>query len=195
MTRIITIGREIGSGGRTIGRKLAEKLGIAYYDQEVISEIAKSTAQSQLYVKNVMASRLESLFPIHIMTSFADPNEELNQTIFAAQRDVMREMALMSDCVIVGRCADHVLKDLNPFRVFIYADEESKIARSRAAGYTKGTDKELKAELNKIDKNKAKFYNFYTGQKWGAMENYDVCINATGKELDDIAEGLAKLFR
>lgn len=195
MTKIITIGREIGSGGRTIGRLLAEKLGFAYYDQEVISEIANRTALSETYVKNVMESRFDTLFPIHIMRSFSDPNEELNQSIFASQRDIMREVALMSDCVIVGRCADHVLKDLKPFRIFVYADEESKITRSRAAGYTKGTDKELKTELAKIDKNKAKFYNFYTGQKWGEKENYDLCINASGKELDTIADGIANLFK
>lgn len=195
MTKIITIGREIGSGGRTLGKLLSEKLGIAYYDQEVISEIANRTAAAENYVRNIVAKRFDTPFPIHIMKSFADPNEELNQTLFAAQRDVMREMALKSDCVIVGRCADHVLKDLKPFRVFVYADEEHKIKRSREAGYTKGTDKELKAELNKIDKNKTKFYNFYTGQKWGAKENYDLCINTSDYPLEEIAEKLAEFFK
>lgn len=195
MTKIITIGREIGSGGRTMGKLLAEKLGFAYYDQEVISEIANRTALAESYVKNIVENRSDSVFPIHIMRSFSDPNEELNQSIFATQRDIIMEVAQMSDCVIVGRCADFILKDLKPFRIFVYADTKSKIARSRSVGYTDGTDKELKDNLSKIDKNKAKYYHFYTSQKWGEKANYDLCINTSGKDIEHIAEGLVNLVK
>ena len=130
MNRIITIGREFGSGGRELGRRLSEKLGFAYYDQEIISEIARRTEMSEQYVQSVVEHQPHFSFPIHIGRSFyptASPVFDLTMTIYQEQSRIIREMAMKSDCVIVGRCGDYILRDQEPFRIFVYADMESKI--------------------------------------------------------------------
>ena len=134
MNKIITIGREFGSGGREIGRRLSDALGIAYYDQEVIVEIAKRTKLSEQYVHQIMEHRSVTPFPIHFGCSFynlPNPAWDQNMAIYKEQRDIILEMAQKSDCVIVGRCADYILRDMHPFRLFIYADMESKLRRCR----------------------------------------------------------------
>ena len=175
MERIITIGREFGSGGRELGRRLAENLGYAYYDQEILSEIAERTELSEKYVQSIVEKRPMFSYPIHIL----------------------RELAEKSGCVIVGRCADYILKDSNPFRVFVYADMDSKIERCRRKG--KGqenlTDKEMKKYILDIDKNRARYYEFYTDQKWGDRKNYDICVNTTNEDIKKIANILARLFK
>ncbi len=134
MKQIITIGREFGSGGRELGCRLAEELKIAYYDQEVISEIAKRTEFSEEYVHQIVEHKPITPFPIHIGTSFSpavNPMILQSQSIYQEQSRIIREMAGKSDCVIVGRCADYILRDEKPFRFFVYADMESRISRCR----------------------------------------------------------------
>ena len=119
MNKIITIGREFGSGGREFGRRLAEQLGYAYYDQEIIREIASRTALSEKYVQQIVEHRPVTSFPIHTGRSFMmmyDPLMEQNQSIFRGQCEILQQMAEKSDCVIVGRCADYILRDRNPLR-------------------------------------------------------------------------------
>ena len=126
VNKIITIGREFGSGGREIGRRLSENLGFAYYDQEIISEIAKRTSLSEKYVEAIVEQHSLFSFPIHIGRSFypvADPALDQTLKIYQEQTRIILEMARKSDCVIVGRCADFILKEENPFRIFVYADE------------------------------------------------------------------------
>ena len=104
-------------------------------------------------------------------------------------------MADKSDCVIVGRCGDYILRDLNPFRIFVYADMDAKIARCRERGKEDPplSDKELKQKITKMDKGRAKYYEFYTGQKWGDRLNYDVCINTSGRSIKELAAVLVRL--
>mgnify|MGYP001623109397 CR=1 FL=1 len=137
MNKIITIGREFGSGGREFGRRLSETLGVAYYDQEIISEIAKRTSLSEKYVQAVVEHRPSFSFPIHIGRSFypsANPAFEQTMTVYQEQARIITEMAAKSDCVIVGRCADYILQEYRPFRIFVYADMASKIKRCREKG-------------------------------------------------------------
>ena len=137
MNRIITLGREFGSGGRELGRRLSEKLGIAYYDQEIITEIAKRTALSVEYIHRIEDSVPVASFPIHIgRTFFSMPNPVFQQSInlFREQHKLISELAEKSDCLIVGRCADYILRDSNPFRIFVYADAESKLKGPQAGG-------------------------------------------------------------
>ena len=134
MNRIITIGREFGSGGRELGRRLAERLNYAYYDKEIITEIAKKTELSENYVRNVVEKRPLLQYPIHIGgTFYGVQNTQLEQGawIFREQCNILKEMAEKSNCVIVGRCADYILRDYDPFRIFVYADIEKKIARCK----------------------------------------------------------------
>ena len=114
MNRIITIGREFGSGGREFGRRLAEALGFAYYDQEIISEIAKRTSLSEQYVEAIVEHQPSFSFPIHIGRSFypaVNPAFEQTMAVYQEQARINTQMAAKSNCVIVGRCADYILKE------------------------------------------------------------------------------------
>lgn len=197
MNRIITISREFGSGGREFGRRLAENLGFAYYDQEIVQEIAKRTELSEKYVKQVMTHRPIS-YPIHIGRSFrmmTDPSLDQSQNIFREQCNILREMAEKSDCVIVGRCADYILQEMAPFCIFVYADMPSKVKRCREKNYEKEdlSDRELEKRINAVNRRRADYYEYYTGQKWGDRIHYDLCINTTQGTIKGIAAAIARL--
>ena len=200
MNKIITIGREFGSGGRELGRRLAEELGIEYYDKEVISAISEKTSMSEEYLKSVIEGRPHHLFPITIGQSISIAEAygfEQAQSIYSAQTEVIRELAKNSSCVIVGRCADYILRDINPTRIFVYADIESRIRRciARNGDNEHGmTEKQIKKHIISIDKNRAKYYDLYTGQKWGDKSNYDLCINTTDVVIKDIVPYIAKML-
>ena len=170
MNKIITIGREFGSGGRELGRRLAEELGIAYYDREIIAEIAKRTELSEQYVQQIVEHRPLNLMPItigHSICPVPHPLMEQNQEIYRQQAQILTEMSQKSDCVLVGRCADYILKDKNPLKIFVYADMASKIARCRlkAPENEHLSDHEMRKQIKRIDRNRAKYYEFYTGRK------------------------------
>ena len=125
MNKIITIGREFGSGGRELGRRLAEKLKIAYYDQEIVMEIVKRTELAEEYVRGIEENQPLALLPITIGRTFTlqlGSIVEQHQSVFLEQSKIIRELAEKSDCVIVSRCADYLLRKNAPFRLFIYVD-------------------------------------------------------------------------
>ena len=199
MNKIITIGREFGSGGRELGRRLAEELGFEYYDKEIITEISKHTSLSEEYVRQVIENTPHNLYPItvgHSMDLANDYTFKQVQSIYEAQSDTLKAMAEKSDCVIVGRCGDYILRDYNPFRLFVHADIESRVARfiSRERAEENFSVKQMKRRIKRIDKNRARYYSFYTGRIWGEKNNYDMCINTTNTEIKEIVPVLAKLF-
>lgn len=199
MNKIITVGREFGSGGREIGRRLAEKIGFAYYDNEIITEISKKTDLSEQYVQNIVEKKPIISYPIHIGgTFYSMPSLQIDQStvIYREQCNILREMAERSDCVIVGRCADYILRDYKPFRIFVYADIESKIARCRHKGGENEnlSDSELKRKIKLVDKNRSDYYKFYTNQKWGDKLNYDMCVNTTNEDIKNIVECISKMY-
>lgn len=199
MNKIITVSREFGSGGRELGRRLSEELDIAYYDQEIISEISKRTELAEWYVEQIIEQKRIVTFPIHIGRSFhplQNPMFDLQQAILLEQHRIIKELAEKSSCVIVGRCADYILQEYQPFRIFVYADMKSKITRCRAKKPADEhlTDKELKQQITLIDKKRANYYNSYTGQKWGNKLNYDLCINTTHTMIKTIIPVLSKMF-
>lgn len=200
MNRIITIGREFGSGGREFGRRLAEELGIEYYDREIIEEISRRTELSADYVHHVIENRPHSLFPITVARSFNSIDHHTLrqlQDIYREQTKVIREMAAKSDCVIVGRCASYILKSHKPFRIFVHADIDSRVRRcmSHLEEHEKISERKMKKYILEVDKKRAKYYNFYTEQKWGDPRNYDLCINTTDVVIKDIVPVIAKLFK
>lgn len=200
MNKIITIGREFGSGGRELGRRLAEELGIEYYDKEILAEIAEKTSMSEDYVKEIIEGKPHNLYPITIGQSmcFADNYYfQQTQSIYLAQTETIKELAQKSSCVIVGRCADFILRDLKPTRIFVYADIESRIRRCMERSSNEEgalSEKQIKKQILSIDKNRAKYYDFYTGNKWGDKSNYDICINTTDVVIKEIVPYLAKIF-
>ena len=172
MPRIITIGREFGSGGRELGRRIADDLKIAYYDNEIITRIAERTDLSEDYVKHVMESEPSALLPITVGRSFymrMDPVMEQNNAIYREQSRLILELAEKSDCVIVGRSADYILRQMQPFRLFVYAQKEHKLerCRKRAAEQEHFTDRELWRHIRDVDRRRARYYQFFTGQTWG----------------------------
>lgn len=199
MNKIITIGREFGSGGREVGKRLAEQLGYAYYDQEIVSEISRRTSLSEEYVNAAMEHHSTFSFPIRVGRSFypaVNPVFEQTMSVFKEQTRIITEVADKSDCVIVGRCADHILRDWKPFRIFVYADMDSKLRRCRekAPEDEKLTDKELRQKISGVDKKRARYYEAYTGRSWGDRLNYDLCINTTQTVIKEVVPVLARLF-
>ena len=196
MNKIITIGREFGSGGRELGRRLAETLGFEYYDNEIITEISKHTSLSEQYVKQIIEHTPHQLYPItvgHSLDVYYDETFFHTQTVYAAQEKIIKDLAEKSNCVIVGRCADYILKDYKPFRLFVYADMDSKIKRCMARDDSL-PERKLRRKIRGVDKNRARYYGFYTGNTWGVKTNYDLCINTTNTEIKEIVSVLSKIF-
>lgn len=194
MSRIITISRQFGSGGREIGKRLAESMGIAYFDKEIITAIAEKSSFSEEYVHSVVENHISYYYPITIAKSFSIPYDQLpSAKINQAQYSVIQEMAAQGDCVIVGRCSDYILRELHPINIFVYADIKTKIARcrSRAGSNEDLSENELKKRIRNIDKSRAKYYETYTGQQWGEKENYNLCVNTSG--LKSLKEFVLKL--
>ncbi len=200
MNRIITIGREFGSGGRELARRLSEELGYAYYDQEILREIASRTQLSESYVRAIVEHSPITSYPIHVVRSFhpvISPMMDQTNKVCQEQTAIIREMAEKSDCIIVGRCADYILRNFNPVRIFVYAEMSEKIRRCREKAGDAETlsDRELEKQIKSIDRNRKKYYDFYTGQEWGNRNNYDLLINTTNIPIRNAASELAALIR
>ncbi len=200
MKRVITISREFGSGGREFARRIADKLEIAYYDREIITELAKRTNLAEGYINSLNEQRPAPLFPITVGHTFSPVMDAMwtqHNTIFIEQTNLLKELAEKSDCVIVGRCADHILSDFNPLRIRLYADMNSRIERckTRENQGESLSDREYKQKINEIDKGRAKYYQFYTGKRWNDELNYDLCINTTGKNIKQLAEYFAQIVK
>ena len=200
MSRIITIGREFGSGGRELGRRLAEELGYAYYDQEIVTEIARRTELSEAYVHQLLEHRPVTAFPIRVGSTFTTvvnaPQEQWHD-VFRQQYQILRELADKADCVIVGRCADWMLRAYRPFRIFVYADMAHRMQRCRQKGaeHEAVSDKELRQHILAVDRHRASYYSYCTDQKWGDKANYDLCINTGMGSVKEIAHHVAQYLK
>ena len=197
MYKIITIGREFGSGGRELGRRLSEKLQIAYYDQEIVTEISKRTSLSEDYVQQIIERRPIMPFPIHTGHSFYpafNPVFQQTSSVYMEQHKLLREFSEKSDCVIVGRCADYILREKNPFRIFVYADMEWKLKRCLEKEPEEGgvSEQEMKKNISAIDRNRAKYYEFYSGQVWGERKNYNLMVNTTCTAIENTAVAVSR---
>lgn len=180
---VITISREFGSGGRYIGEKIAKDLNIAFYDKAIIELASEKTGFSKEYItENEQKLTGPSLFNYAITGSYAGnmifgSGESLQDTMFFAQSNVIKEIANKSSCVIVGRCADYILENYeNCMNIFIYSDMESKI--KRAINEYKLDDKNVEKILKDRDKIRSKHYSYYTNRVWGDARNYHICLNS-----------------
>ena len=187
---IVTIGREFGSGGREIGLKLSEKLGIPFYDKKLIVHTAEKT--------NLEESIVEKYDEQHSFPAFSSSNifdiyqMPMSDRIYIAQADVIRDIAEKESCIIVGRCADFILDD-NPdvFKVFITAPMKDKVERKRSILEGK-KDSEIENHIAKIDKKRAKYYTYYTDRTWGKASTYNLCIDSSLLGIDGTVELIAK---
>ena len=190
--KIITISREFGSGGREIGKRLADILGFDYYDREILSEVAKVSNFHEDFVEEVAEKGYDSGYTLTFARTFyySEATWSNSTRILLAENTVLKKIAEKGrDCIIVGRCADVVLKDYKPFNLFVYADMESKVARckSRADASEELSDKKLAKKIKAIDKNRARHREVVSHIKWGDKEAYHLCVNTTDVEPKEIA--------
>lgn len=192
---IITVSREFGSGGRELGKRLSETLKIPCYDNEIIELIAKEHGFDAQYVNHLSEKRIQVLYPHTIGRKFVTtPDFVMQQKIKIAveKQKILENFAKQGNCVIIGRCADVILKEYRPFSIFVYADESAKLKRclQRADEKEKLTEKEILRMMQKIDKERAEYRSFYTNTKWGRKENYHLCVNTSGVEIKDLIPAL-----
>ena len=178
--KIITISREFGSGGRELGKRLADALGVPCYDNEIIEMIAKENGFDERYVANVSEKSIESAYPLTIGHRFTmAPMQLMDQSIrvATAQRKIIENFAEQGDCVIVGRCADVILEDMKPLNLFVYADMDSKLQRcmERAPVGENLNENELERKIKQIDKQRAQHRQMYSDTKW-AIRKATTCV-------------------
>ncbi len=176
--RIITISREFGSGGRFIGEEVAKKLGVAYYDKDIIGKIAEQSGLSPEYVKeNAELSPKKGLFA-YAFSGRDITGKSVGDMVYEAQRKIIMEIAEKESCVIIGRNADFILKDRNDvLNVFIHGDMPEKT--QRIIDLYNVEEKEAVKMMADTDKRRMTNYNFYTEQKWGKASNYTLCLNSS----------------
>ena len=176
--RIITISREFGSGGRFIGEEVAKKLGIAYYDKNIIGQIAEKSGLSPEYIQeNAELSPKKGLFA-YAFSGRDITGKSVEDKEYEAQRNIILELAEKEPCVIIGRNADYILKDRDDvLNVFIHGDMLEKI--KRITGLYNVKEKEAVKMMADTDKRRRTNYNFYTDQNWGKASNYTLCLNSS----------------
>lgn len=177
---VITIGRQYGSGGRNIGIRLAEKLGVPFYDQEILKHAAEQSGLCEKILENYDEKPRSFLYSI-AMDPFGYalggiPANTLDQKVYLATFDTIQRLADQGSCVIIGRCADYVLREReNVLRAFLYAPLTSRIAAVMERDGLR--EAEAKQKIQRMDKSRAAYYEFYTTQKWGAVASYDLCVD------------------
>lgn len=191
--RIITISREFGSGGRTIGRGLAAKLGIPCYDSELLEKIAEQSGFAKEYVAEQSEYAAGKSWFSQAIAGRDYRGHSYQDDLWMVQQQVITELAEKESCVIVGRCADYILRDkADCLRVFIHADMASR-AKRIVELYGESSDSPEK-RLRDKDKRRAAFYQFYTDMKWGNVHNYHITLNSGVLGIDKCVEILAGLY-
>ena len=192
--KIITITRQYGSGGHDIGKLLSERLGIPFYDKELISLAAKKSgvspevfAQADERMSNSLLYTLSTGLYNYGNGFSAMGDLPMNDRLYILQHKIIKEKAEKEVFVVVGRCADYILKEYdNVVRVFVYADLDVRVRRAVERQDIEAS--RARQAVSKVDKNRANYYSFYSGQKWGAPENYDLCLNSTKLSVEQAAD-------
>ena len=192
--KIITITRQYGSGGHDIGKLVAQKLGVAFYDKELISLAAKESgispeafAKADEKMSNSLLYTLSTGLYNYGNGFSAMGDLPMNDKLYIYQHKIIKEKAEKEDFVVVGRCADYILREYeNIVKVFIYADLDSRV--KRAVDRHDIEPSRARQAVLKADRNRANYYSFYSGQKWGNPENYDLCINSTHLSEEQAAQ-------
>ncbi len=196
MNTIITIGRQFGSEGREIGEKLAERLGIPFYDKELLTRAAKESGFCEEMLQNHDERPTNSFLYNLVMDTYSFgynsasySDMPISHKVFLAQFDAIKKIAEEGPCVIVGRCADYALND-NPncVKLFIFGDDDYKVKHIMERFNI--DEKKARDMMVKKDKQRQSYYNYYTSKKWGRSDSYDLCINSSKLGV----EGCVKLI-
>ena len=197
MKRIITISREFGSGGHSIGQKVAEKLNLKFYDQMLLEKISQETGLSAEYIESseyapVKNSLLFDLVVNRSLTNYAEPSPA--DMVYFAQTKIIKEIAEKESCVIVGRCSDYILRDRkDALHVFIYADLDSR--SKRILERYGESDKPILKRIEDKDARRKIYYSHYTDRPWGVPQNYHVSLSSSALGEDACVNTIVNLFR
>ena len=177
--RVIAITREFGSGGRAMGIELAKQLDIPFYDKSILSQVAENQGLNAEFVNQVDRKGPQMPAPIfgrNVLTTFYQPT--FSDQIFIDQSKIIKDIAAQGPCVIVGRCADYILRDTDAVKIYVSASMEHKIERKRQVDpeLAQCTDEQIEKFVKDIDKRRAKYYEHFTGLKKGDPENYELCM-------------------
>lgn len=200
INKIITVGRQFGSNGRVIGKSIAERLEIPFYDKELLTEAAKESGLSENLLRNLDEKPNKSFLynlvmdPYNFGYSNTGYHTDLSQQAFQATYDTVKKIAEGGPCVIVGRCADYALRhNENLLRTFIFAPIEDRVV-TIAKRFNINEDK-AKLLISKEDKGRAAYYNYYTSQKWGALESYDLFVNSSLLPIDETVDFMVNYIK
>lgn len=195
MNKIITISREFGSGGREVGKRLAEELNFAYYDSQIITMLSKETNLTEEYINNISEKGIYP-YPFQFAKSFSNYSalQNFKAEILVKQANIIKEIVKKQNAVIVGRGANVILKEYNPMNIFVYANLKAKINRckEKKSEDENLSDKELEKKIKSIDKSRKEFTSLISNIEWGKKENYDLCINTSDVEIKKIIPSLAE---
>ena len=190
---VITIARQYGSGGKTVGKMLARKLGIPFYNREIITMASEdSGVNAMLFSDERLKGDFLTRLRAHYHGNTPVPNDSSksylkDEALFAYQVKIIRRLADQGPCVMIGRCADYVLDGTeNLVRLFVYAEIEERINKVREKGYF--PEEDILKNIKRIDRERRDYYRYYTGKSWENLENYDLMINTTKLSYDDMVE-------
>ncbi len=201
-TTIVTIGRQFGSNGRMIGKLVAEKLNVAFYDKELLTKAAKNSGMCEALLQDLDEKPTKSFLYSVVMDPYAfaysSNNQgfhmDLNQQAFQATYDTIKKIAEEESCVIVGRCSDYILRNHeNLLNVFIYAPAEERVKTVMERFHL--SENKARDQIVKEDKSRSSYYNYYTSKKWGRVDSYDLCINSSLMSPEDTADYIVELVK
>lgn len=189
--KVITIGREYGSGGRIIAERLAKLLDVPFYDRKVIEMAAQESGLSEEFIRKADVHRTTSfLYNLY----FSSKNLPIADQVYLAEAEIIRRIADEGACVIVGRCANYVLREREDcLHLFLYAPLEERVRRAKEDYAREGDAESIRTYVLKQDKARASYYNYFTAGRWGDCHDYDLTIN-TGMGLETSLEMLAGLL-
>jgi len=196
---VIPLARQYGCGGRTVSKMVADKLGIKYYDKELINIAAEQNGVDGEFYKNFdekAGTKFASMFSMSSANSYFIPiynDIQINYKLFYTQADIIKEVA-KEPCIIVGRCADYILRDEeNVINVFLHANIECR--KKRLVEKYGVKDKNISKTIAKADKQRASYYNTYTDLTWGDVKNYNLTINTSHLTLEQVADVIVEYVR
>lgn len=200
--RLITISRQFGSGGRELGKRISDILGWDYYDREIIQRLADEQGLDPEYVRSVLSNHGWNTLPMTFRSSFSsavfnnDFNGDIRTTLMVKQREIIENIAAAgNDCIIVGRDADIILSDYNPFRIFVCAELSKRIERCMRFEEKKTenrlSQKEVEKNIRRIDKERSRIRELLTGVPWGDGSAFDLTVNSSGWEIKSLAPAVS----
>ncbi|MBS5171318.1 MAG: cytidylate kinase-like family protein, partial [Lachnospiraceae bacterium] len=187
------ISREFGSGGHFIGEEVSKRLGIPFYDKNIIQQIAEKTGFSEDFVKEQSEYAPSKNMFAYAFVGRDHTGSSLSDQVYAAQTQVIRNLAEKGSCIIIGRCADYILKDRpDTYHIFVYGDEYEKISRTQQLFNL--SEKDARAMNRDMDKKRRLHYEYYTDRKWGDPQNHCMCLNTSALDMERCIRYILDLF-